>query len=193
MSHKGVGIAGMVMIVLGSVGIPAGTRLARAEDGGEAKTGVEAKAAFARLKTLAGTWKVQLGGDHESAKAKEHQDKHDTSPATVTFGLTGAGSTVVETQFPGKGHEMISMYHLDGADLRMTHDCAAGNQPRLKLDRAYSQPDHLTFSSTEAPTSIPRKTFTSTDSRSVSATRTMSPVRGKATRAASPWEPTSST
>ena len=40
---------------------------------------------------------------------------------------------------------MVSVYHLDGDDLRMTHDCAAGNQPRLKLDRASSSPTHLVF------------------------------------------------
>ena len=131
MNRRHVGIAGMVMVVLGGGGILVGVRLASAEDGVKAKTeGVEAKAAFARLKALAGTWKVQLGGDHRGGQSQGNQEKHDGSPATVTFGLTGAGSTVVETQFPGKGHEMISMYHLDGEDLRMTHYCAAGNQPR---------------------------------------------------------------
>ena len=40
---------------------------------------------------------------------------------------------------------MVSVYHLDGDELRMTHYCAAGNQPRLKLDRAKSRPDHLIF------------------------------------------------
>ena len=30
---------------------------------------------------------------------------------------------------------MTSVYHLDGADLRMTHFCAAQNQPRLKAQR----------------------------------------------------------
>jgi len=30
---------------------------------------------------------------------------------------------------------MTSVYHLDGATLRMTHFCAAQNQPRLKNER----------------------------------------------------------
>ena len=30
---------------------------------------------------------------------------------------------------------MTSVYHLDGADLRMTHFCAAQNQPRLRAHR----------------------------------------------------------
>jgi hypothetical protein len=40
---------------------------------------------------------------------------------------------------------MMSVYHLDGEDLRMTHYCAAGNQPRVKLDRAHSTPQQLIF------------------------------------------------
>ena len=59
--------------------------------------------------------------------------------------MTGAGTALIETQFPGTGHEMTSVYHLDGDDLRMTHYCAMGNQPHVKLDRAHSRPDHLIF------------------------------------------------
>jgi hypothetical protein len=146
MMRKGLGMVGMMMVGLGCAGMMVGSRLAGAEDAGKSKTeGVEAKAAYARLKSLEGTWTVRFGGGPEAAKAEEHQEKHAASSATVTFRLTGAGSTVVETQFPGQGHEMLSMYHLDGEDLRMTHYCAAGNQPRLKLDRAHSRPDHLIF------------------------------------------------
>jgi hypothetical protein len=119
--------------------------LARAgEDAGANKDGVEAKAAFARLKTLAGTWNGQLVSADEAAKKKEHSDAHPAE-STVTYRLTGAGSALVETQFPGTGHEMVSVYHLDGEDLRMTHYCAIGNQPRVKLDRVHSRPDHLIF------------------------------------------------
>jgi hypothetical protein len=128
----------MAMVVLGGVGILGVVRLAGAGDGAGAKEGVEAKAAFARLKTLKGSWTARIEGHHKAGKNEEHKEK-------VTFGLTGAGSAVVETQFPGTGHEMTSIYHLDGEDLRMTHYCAMGNQPRVKLDRAHSRPDHLVF------------------------------------------------
>jgi hypothetical protein len=40
---------------------------------------------------------------------------------------------------------MMSVYHLDGDELRMTHYCAAGNQPHLRLDRASSTPFRLVF------------------------------------------------
>jgi hypothetical protein len=33
----------------------------------------------------------------------------------------------------GAGNEMVSMYHLDGARLLLTHYCMAKNQPRMQL------------------------------------------------------------
>jgi hypothetical protein len=144
MGGKGVRFALVAMMMLGGVGFPGLARTAGAGDGIGAKEGVDAKAAFARLKTLTGTWKTKLEGPHAAAKAKEHKDGH-TDQVTVNFKLTGAGSALLETQFPGTGHEMTSVYHLDGEDLLMTHYCAMGNQPRVKLDRAHSKPDHLIF------------------------------------------------
>lgn len=79
-----------------------------------------AKQAFEKLKTLAGTWegKAGHGADAEATK--------------VIYKVTGAGSAVVETQFPGSAHEMITIYHLDGDNLLLTHYCAAQNQPKMR-------------------------------------------------------------
>jgi hypothetical protein len=108
------------------------------------KAGIDAKTAFAKIKTLAGDWKVQTSDepkiDHGKAKREDH-----TGGLSVNYKVTGAGSALMETQFPGSDHEMVSVYHLDGDDLRMTHYCAAGNQPRVKLDRALSTPEQLLF------------------------------------------------
>ena len=52
---------------------------------------------------------------------------------------------VQETLFPGTPHEMISMYHLADGNLVMTHYCAMGNQPRMKLDARASTPQRLAF------------------------------------------------
>lgn len=116
----------------GLLGIPLAAP-ARAAD----KPGVDARAAFATLKSLAGEWKADV--THEKGHAgAEHGLK-------VVYRVTANGSAVLETIFPGTDHEMVTMYHLDGDDLRLTHYCAAGNQPRLKLDRKASTADHYEF------------------------------------------------
>jgi hypothetical protein len=92
--------------------------------------GVDAAAAFAQMKSLAGTWTGTAAGE---------------PGAHLEYRLTGNGSVVMETQFGGTEHEMISMYHLDGDKLVMTHYCAAGNQPRLVLDPEASGDGELVF------------------------------------------------
>src|SRR5262245_493981 len=73
-----------------------------------------------RLKKLAGEW-----------VATDAQGKPTAQVVTV-YKVTAAGSAVHETVFPGAAHEMVTLYHLDGPDLVLTHYCAAGNQPRMK-------------------------------------------------------------
>lgn len=135
-----IGSIGSVTILLIVSGMTAPGRIyATGDDAG--KQGVDAKTAFDRIKTLAGSWKCDISDRHQT---DGHKDKHPPE-SSVIYKLTGAGSALVETQFPGSDHEMVSVYHLDGDDLRMTHYCAAGNQPRVKLDRAKSTPKRLIF------------------------------------------------
>jgi hypothetical protein len=85
------------------------------------------KDVFSRLKTLIGTWQGK------------GLDKTKEMPVQVTYRLTGAGSALVETLFPGTPHEMMTVYHMDGDALMLTHYCAIGNQPRMVLDRTSTQ------------------------------------------------------
>jgi hypothetical protein len=71
---------------------------------------------FTHLKSLAGDW-TMAGGDGSVA---------------VNYKLTGAGSAVVETLFPGEDHEMVTIYTMDKGDLVLTHYCAMANQPHMK-------------------------------------------------------------
>jgi hypothetical protein len=87
----------------------------------EKKAASPAAAAFDALKKLAGNW------------CQADKDGQPTGPVLTTFKLTAAGSVLHETLFPGTAHEMVTVYHLDGADLVCTHYCAIGNQPKLKL------------------------------------------------------------
>ncbi|MBI3461895.1 MAG: hypothetical protein HY000_02385, partial [Planctomycetes bacterium] len=70
-----------------------------------------------------------------SGKAKHVGEEGDESfDAAISYRVTSAGSTVMETLFAGTEHEMVTMYHRHGNDLILTHYCAAGNQPRMKLE-----------------------------------------------------------
>lgn len=60
----------------------------------------------------------------------------DGKPITTKYKLSAGGSVLVETLFPDTPMEMITMYHMDGPDLILTHYCMLGNQPRLKADSA---------------------------------------------------------
>ena len=90
-----------------------------------------AQAAFERLKGLAGTWA------EASAEAGEGASTH-------VFQVSANGTVVMETMFPGTEHEMINMYHLDGDSLMLTHYCAGGNQPRMRL-ASTSTDDDMVF------------------------------------------------
>lgn len=80
----------------------------------------DAQKAFTTLKTLPGTWV----GDTPKG------------PVQVSFKVTGAGSAVMsEITTAMHDHEdMISMFHMDGSRLLLTHYCAIGNQPRMQAE-----------------------------------------------------------
>ncbi len=99
--------------------------------------GFGARAAFAMLSNLAGDWVGTAGGEGEEGQA-----------TAAAWRVTSGGHTVMETQFPGTGHEMISMYYLDGEDLALKHFCAVGNQPEMRLDPKASSSQRLVFTFT---------------------------------------------
>ncbi|MEE8522995.1 MAG: hypothetical protein V3T72_03610, partial [Thermoanaerobaculia bacterium] len=102
---------------------------------GEAEA-VDAAAALDMIRSLAGEWTVAVPEEAEG----EHGDT-----AQHIFRRSANDSVVMETMWEGTDHEMINMYHLDGEDLVLTHYCAAGNQPHMKLDRAASTSKKLHF------------------------------------------------
>ena len=76
-------------------------------------------AAFEQLKSLVGHWET---------------DKTNVNKATLDLELTSGGTAVLE-KFrmveDGKPVEMITLYYLDGDQIKLTHYCMAGNQPTM--------------------------------------------------------------
>jgi len=90
---------------------------------------------FQQLVRLAGHWE----GTYEWSGARTGKGE-----VIADYSLTGFGSALVESLIQGGKPSMMSVYHLDGNDLRVTHYCAARNQPRLiadKVDAASGQVD----------------------------------------------------
>src|ERR1700693_1228226 len=73
-------------------------------------------AAFARLKTLVGEWEA------DTRMGKAH----------VSYELIAGGTALVERETAEKMPAMLTVYHLDGDRLLLTHYCMAGNQPRMQ-------------------------------------------------------------
>ncbi|MGB6853661.1 MAG: hypothetical protein WBG49_13855 [Thermoanaerobaculia bacterium] len=102
---------------------------------------MKAQTAFDELKSLAGTWRGTPEGEGMEAEAESKK----VDEVVHEFQVSAAGTVVMETMGPGTEHEMINMYHLDGEDLVLTHYCAGGNQPKMKLDRDMSSVGKLVF------------------------------------------------
>jgi hypothetical protein len=76
----------------------------------------DAQKSFEKLKTLAGSWEGTLEG----------------KPLQVSLRVTSMGNALMhEMTGAGRPDDPISLFHLDGDRLLMTHYCDAGNQPRL--------------------------------------------------------------
>jgi len=79
-------------------------------------------------------------------EGQEANDEAEAAgPAIHEIQVSAAGTVVMETMGPGTEHEMINMYHVEGDDLLLTHYCAGGNQPRMRLDFDESTPELLVF------------------------------------------------
>ena len=85
----------------------------------------DAQKSFEQLQSLSGSWE---------GKGSNGQ------PVQVAYRLTANGSALM-SEIQTK-EDMITMFHLDGERLLMTHYCGAGNQPRML---ATASPDGKTI------------------------------------------------
>jgi hypothetical protein len=82
----------------------------------EVKPAIDATAAWSRLKSLAGEWEA----DSSMGKLR------------LSYELIAGGTALVERERGDNMPEMLTVYHLDGQRLVLTHYCMAGNQPRME-------------------------------------------------------------
>ena len=117
---------GMLCLVLVCIGL-----------GGLSSAETKESAALDKLRALSGDWE----GTFAWSGARNASGKMDAQ-----YYATGNGSAVVENLVQDGVPSMTSVYHLDGPELRMTHFCAAQNQPRLKATAIDPENGQITFS-----------------------------------------------
>ncbi len=115
---------------------------------------IPASRAFKRLMMLEGDWK---------ASSTKGWGAH------VTFEIGGRGSFVAETtRFEGAPlNTMVTLYHMDGDLLMLTHYCEAGNQPRLVATDFGQEGERITFTFLDA-TNLPSRAHGHMDSAVIS-------------------------
>jgi len=113
-------------IVFGSVALSAVFLAASALAADKTKS----EEAFDRLAALQGEW----------------QGIADGVNTTLIYTLTANGSTLMEQCRPEKGHEMITMFTVDGDHLIATHYCSAKNQPQMATPAITDAQKPLVFS-----------------------------------------------
>lgn len=72
---------------------------------------------YEKLKSLEGEWTGMGPNDLQ---------------LNVTYEIVSGGQSVIETRVPVGEPSMVTVFHLDGDSLMMTHYCSAGNQPRMR-------------------------------------------------------------
>ena len=74
-----------------------------------------AQKSFEQLKSLAGAWEGSVDG----------------KPMQVSLRVTSMGNTLMHEMKGAGPDDPITLFHLDGERLLLTHYCDAGNQPRM--------------------------------------------------------------
>lgn len=115
MKTKGIGCIGALIVAV-SLGLSAAEPPAFPVKKGSPE--------FEKMKTLAGTWQ---------GKADMGQGPVDMM---IQYRVLAGGSVLEERCFIGTPHEMVSMYYDQNGKLAMTHYCALGNRPAMRLHSA---------------------------------------------------------
>lgn len=116
-------IAVLLLLLLASLAGPAMTA-----DESEPRT--QAVAAFEKLKSLVGRWEAT---NREGKKVQ------------ATYELVSDNSALLERYIEEGSYSMVTVYHLDGDRVLLTHYCGAKNQPRMQATSLSPDGTVLTF------------------------------------------------
>lgn len=86
--------------------------------------------AYDAIKSLAGNW---TGKDEDNLSAK------------LSYEVISGGTAILERLTPGDYPPMLTVYHMDGSKVMMTHYCNANNQPRMRLAKFDEEKKRLEF------------------------------------------------
>lgn len=113
-----------------------------------AKTGDVSKPAsaaalstFEKLKMLVGDWEARDG------------TAYGGKPIRMSYKVASGGTSVMETYYQvgsDTAIDMVTLYHLDGDTLMMTHFCVVNNQVRLRAEPITGDGKVLSFSYIDA-------------------------------------------
>ena len=97
--------------------------------------GGAAATAFDKLKTLAGDWEARDGVSYGG------------KPIRVTYKSVSGGTSFMETysQVGADYIDMVTVYHLDGDTLMLTHFCDVNNQVRMRAEPVTGEVNALSF------------------------------------------------
>lgn len=115
---------------------------AKAEGGAAAakKAGVSAQTTFDKLKTLAGDWEARDGVSYGG------------KPIRVSYKAVSGGAGLMETysQVGADYIDMVTIYHLDGDALVLTHYCHVNNQVRMRWEPVTGEANAVSFNYVDA-------------------------------------------
>jgi hypothetical protein len=100
---------------------------------------LDAAAAFSRLKSLVGEW-----------EAETHMGK-----VKVSYELVAGGTALLERESGENMPVMLTLFHVDGDRLLLTHYCMAGNQPRMQARRFDAEAGEIQFQFLDATNLTP--------------------------------------
>ena len=95
-------------------------------------TGVwaQSNSAFDKLKALEGDWEGV---------------RYDDQAVELSYRLMSNGSALVETLKSANEPSMVTVYHLNGDKVMMTHYCSVGNQPRMVANGSSGSQNEINF------------------------------------------------